>query len=147
MKVSPKAIEEYLKSRGFRLTAPRRAVIRKLLSLKGHVAVEDIVDLMRRDRIPVSRATIYRTLALIGRSGLINGHDFEMRKKLYEPMVGRSHHDHLFCVTCGKVIEFSEEGIERLQRKVAARYGFTPVHHSHMIFGTCGRCTPRKKKS
>ena len=138
-----KQIEEYLKSHGLKLTGPRKRVVQKLLSVKGHVAADDLIELLRRDKTPVSKATVYRTLALVTQSGLIDGHDFDKGKRLYEPMVGRAHHDHMYCITCGKVIEFEEEAIERLQEMVTQRHQFTAVYHSHKIFGYCGACAPK----
>lgn len=137
-----KAIEEYMKSHGLKLTGPRKRVVQKLLSVKGHVAADDLIELLRRDKTPVSKATVYRTLALVTESGLIDGHDFDKGKRLYEPMVGRAHHDHMYCITCGKVIEFEEEAIERLQEMVTQRHRFTAVYHSHKIFGYCAACGP-----
>jgi Fur family ferric uptake transcriptional regulator len=136
------ALEEFMRSRGFKLTRPRRRVVEKLLSVKGHVTADELIEQLRAGGTPVSRATVYRTLSIVSQSGLIDGHDFERGKKLYEPMVGRAHHDHLYCISCGRVIEFTEEGIERLQESVVARHRFTPVYHSHKIFGYCEKCTP-----
>ena len=138
-----RAIEDYIKSRGHKLTAPRRRVVKKLLSIKGHIAADDLVELLRKDKTPVSKATVYRTLSIISRSGLIDGHDFDSGRRVYEPMVGRAHHDHMYCIACQKVIEFSEEAIERLQDMVVARHRFTPLYHSHKIFGYCYKCAPK----
>lgn len=138
-----KSIEEFMRSRGLKLTGPRRRVVEKLLSVKGHVAADDLIDQLRRDKTPVSKATVYRTLALVSQSGLIDGHDFDKGKRLYEPMVGRAHHDHMYCISCGKVIEFEDDGIERLQDSIVRRYRFTPVYHSHKIFGYCADCGPK----
>jgi Fur family ferric uptake transcriptional regulator len=137
------AIEEFMRSRGLKLTGPRKRVVQKLLSVKGHVAADDLIELLRKDKTPVSKATVYRTLSLVSQSGLIDGHDFDRGKRLYEPMVGRHHHDHLYCVTCGKVIEFEDEGIEKLQDEVVRRHHFTPVYHSHKIFGYCAPCAKK----
>jgi Fur family ferric uptake transcriptional regulator len=134
------AIEAYMRSRGLKLTAPRRRVVVKLLEVKGHVAADELIELLRKGRTPVSKATVYRTLALVSQSGLIDGHDFNSGRRVYEPMVGRAHHDHMYCIQCGKVIEFQEEAIERLQDMVVARHRFTPVYHSHKIFGYCSGC-------
>jgi Fur family ferric uptake transcriptional regulator len=135
-----KAIEAFMRSRGLKLTAPRRRVVLKLLEVKGHVAADELIELLRKGRTPVSKATVYRTLALVSQSGLIDGHDFDSGRRVYEPMVGRAHHDHMYCIRCGKVIEFQEEAIERLQDMVVARHRFTPVYHSHKIFGYCSTC-------
>ncbi len=137
------AIGDYMRSRGFKLTSPRRRVVEKLLAVKGHVTADDLYDLLQKGGTPVSRATVYRTLSIIGHSGFFDAHDFDSRKRVYEPMVGRAHHDHLYCISCGKVIEFSEEAIERLQDMVVARHRFTPVYHSHKIFGYCEKCHSR----
>jgi Fur family ferric uptake transcriptional regulator len=137
------AIEEFMRSRGLKLTGPRRRVVEKLLSVKGHVAADDLIELLRRDKTPVSKATVYRTLGLVSQSGLVDGHDFDGGRRLYEPMVGRAHHDHLFCIACGKVIEFEDEGIEKLQDDVVRRHEFTPVYHSHKIFGYCAPCAKK----
>jgi Fur family ferric uptake transcriptional regulator len=137
---SLKALEDFMRSRGFKLTGSRRKVIEKLLSVKGHVGADELIEFLRRDRTPVSKATVYRTLALVSQSGLIDGHDFDGNKRVYEPMVGRAHHDHMYCIACGKVIEFEEEAIERLQERVVQRHKFTPVYHSHKIFGYCEAC-------
>ena len=139
-----KAIEEFMRGRGLKLTAPRKRVVEKLLSVKGHVGADDLIEQLRRDRTPVSKATVYRTLALVTQSGLIDGHDFERGKRVYEPMVGRAHHDHMCCIRCGTVIEFHEEAIERLQDRVIQRHKFVPVYHSHKIFGYCETCAGRQ---
>lgn len=137
------AIEKYLRSRRLKLTKPRRRVVEKLLSVRGHVTADDLLDLLRRAGTPVSRATVYRTLSVISQSGLFDAHDFEQGKRVYEPMVGRAHHDHLYCISCGKVIEFFEPAIERLQDRVTQRHRFRPVYHSHKIFGYCEKCAHR----
>ncbi len=142
-----KAIEEFMQARGLKLTGPRRRVVEKLLSVKGHVAADDLIELLRKDKTPVSKATVYRTLSLVSQSGLIDGHDFDGGKRLYEPMVGRAHHDHLYCVACGKVIEFEDAGIEKLQDAVVRRHQFTPVYHSHKIFGYCAGCKAKGRTS
>ena len=142
MKDQLHALQEFMKSRGLKLTRPRRRVVEQLLSVKGHVTADEVVDLLRKKGTPVSRATVYRVLSVVSDSGLIDGHDFDKGKRVYESMVGRAHHDHLYCISCGKIIEFSEEAIERLQDMVVARYRFTPVYHSHKIFGYCEKCVP-----
>ena len=140
MKEQLKALDEFMRSRGLKLTGPRKRIVEKLLSVKGHVTADELIELLKKDRTPVSKATVYRTLALVSQSGLIDGHDFDSGRRVYEPMVGRAHHDHMYCIHCAKVIEFSEEAIERLQDMVVSRHKFTPVYHSHKIFGYCADC-------
>ncbi|HZN63610.1 MAG TPA: Fur family transcriptional regulator [Planctomycetota bacterium] len=140
MKVDLGTFQERLRQRGLKLTKPRRLVAGKLLSTGGHVAADDLIELLRRDGTPVGRATVYRTLAILRGSGLFDEHDFGSGHKVYERALGRPHHDHLFCVSCGAVIEFREPRIERLQDEVTRRHHFTAMYHSHKIFGYCRRC-------
>jgi Fur family ferric uptake transcriptional regulator len=138
-----RAIEDFLRSRRLKLTRARRRVVEKLLAVKGHVTADELHELLRKGGTPVSRATVYRTLSVVSRSGLFDAHEFDGHRKVYEPMVGRAHHDHLYCISCAKVIEFTEEAIERLQDMVVARHRFVPVYHSHKIFGYCADCAKK----
>lgn len=142
--VPTQKVEAALRSRGLKLTRPRRLVAEKLLSAGGHLSAEEVHELLRRAGTPVGRATVYRTLAVLKDSGLFDEHDFGRGRKVYETAVGRPHHDHLYCIRCGRVIEFQEEAIERLQERVVKRFGFTPLYHSHKIFGVCSECARRK---
>lgn len=130
----------HLQGRGLKLTRPRRLVAEKLLSTRGHLAADDLIGLLRKDGTPVARATVYRTLAILRECGLFDEHDFGSGHKVYERAIGRPHHDHLFCIGCGAVIEFQEPRIEKLQDEVVKRYHFTPMYHSHKLFGYCRRC-------
>ena len=78
-------------------------------------------------------------------SGLFDAHDFGTGKLLYEPMIGTPHHDHLFCISCGRIIEFSNDEIERQQEIVLRRYRFEALYHSHKIFGYCDRCRRKRR--
>jgi len=140
MKVDLGTLQERLRERGLKLTRPRRLVAGRLLSTGGHVAAEDLIQLLRRDGTPVGRATVYRTLAVLRSFGLFDEHDFGSGHKVYERALGRAHHDHLYCISCGAVIEFREPRIERLQDDVTRRHRFTAMYHSHKIFGYCRRC-------
>jgi Fur family ferric uptake transcriptional regulator len=139
------AFEEFLRRRGQKLTAPRRRVVESLLRARSHMAADDLIDELRRAGTPVPKATVYRTLALMRECGLFDAHDFDQGRRLYEPMMGRQHHDHLYCIGCGDVIEFSEERIEELQERIVKRHGFTAVYHSHKIFGYCRACASKGK--
>ncbi|MHC4605818.1 MAG: Fur family transcriptional regulator [Planctomycetota bacterium] len=144
-----KGLEEFeraLRRRGLKLTAPRRRVTKKLLSLRGHFNAEELQDMLKKDGTPVSKATVYRTLSLLEECGIFDSHDFGGGPKVYEKAVDRAHHDHLCCIACGALIEFHEPAIEHLQKKVVRRYGFAPVYHSHKIFGYCTRCAKKGRR-
>ena len=110
------------------------------MAVKDHISADGLADQLKRDGTGVSKATVYRTLALLKDSGLFDAHDFGIGHLLYEPMVGTPHHDHLFCISCGRIIEFSNDEIERQQEIVMKQYRFKALYHSHKIFGYCDRC-------
>lgn len=139
------AVETFLLQKGFRLTRPRRLVVEKLLGAKDHMSADQISDDLRREGAGVSKATVYRTLGLLKDSGLFDEHDFGIGGRVYEPMMGRAHHDHLFCIQCGRIFEFVDPEIEHLQDLVTRRYRFEAVYHSHKIFGYCETCRKKRK--
>jgi Fur family ferric uptake transcriptional regulator len=134
------AFEAYLRSRGHKLTRPRRLVAETHIAARRHIGADDLIAMLHDRGTPVGKATVYRTLALMRECGYFDAHDFDQGRRLYEPMMGRAHHDHLYCISCGDVIEFSEPRIEKLQDDVVHRHGFTAVYHSHKIFGYCREC-------
>jgi Fur family ferric uptake transcriptional regulator len=135
-----KKIEQFLQSKKLRLTRPRRLVVERLMKAHDHLSADDLADQLRRGGSGVSKATVYRTLGLLKESGLFDAHDFGIGKLLYEPMLGTPHHDHLFCIRCSRIIEFSNAEIERQQEIVQRKYRFKALYHSHKIFGYCSRC-------
>lgn len=140
-------VEEQLRVHNLKLTPQRRLVIRKLLTAKRHLSAEQIVDMLKKDGVPVSRATVYRLLGALRDSKLIDVHSFDQGYRVYEPAVGKVHHDHLYCISCGKIIEFQNEGIERLQDRVCKKHKFVEVYHSHKIFGYCAGCHSRRGRA
>ncbi len=133
-------IEQYFKSRNIPFTEQRKTVVKKMLNLKGHISAEELVRVLRKEKMLISRPTVYRTLNILRESGLFDAHDFDQRRRLYEVMIGRMHHDHLYCISCGKIVEFQDDKIEKLQDNIVRSYGFAEVYHSHKIFGYCSTC-------
>lgn len=139
------AVEAFLGRKGLRLTRPRRCVVEKLLGARNHLNADQISDELRREGAGVSKATVYRTLALLKGSGLFDQHDFGAGRCVYEPAMGRPHHDHLYCIGCGRILEFVDPEIERRQEVITRRYRFQAVYHSHKIFGYCDTCRRKGK--
>ncbi|MBI4244889.1 MAG: transcriptional repressor [Planctomycetes bacterium] len=130
--------------KGSMLTKQRRTAIDEILSLDGHHSADEIVDVLKKKKIQMSRATVYRLLSILAEVNLLEAHDFDMNKKLYERKVGKFHHDHLYCIGCRTIIEFSSESIEREQDKILKKFGFIEIYHSHKIFGLCPDCKKKK---
>ena len=123
-------------------TRPREAIVEKILSAKAgeHFSADELWEKLRKKDKRVSKATVYRTLRLLVQKKMVEEHDFGKGEKYYERMVERPHHDHLICIRCGRIIEFENPEIERLQEAIAGRERFKIAYHSHKLFGTCSRC-------
>jgi Fur family transcriptional regulator, ferric uptake regulator len=134
----------FIKDHGFKYTHERNAVLEAITSFKGHFNADELCDRLRERGENISRATVYRSIPLLVKSGIIKETVRSIEKTSYEAVLGREHHDHLVCVQCGKLIEFKNDDIERLQNEVCKLYGFEPEDHLMSIRGYCEKC--RKKK-
>jgi len=131
---------KYLRDNGYLVTRQRRRIAEIIFSTAGHLSVEDIQNLLRQKKISASIASIYRTLDVLIKSGLVVQHRFGKRFKRFEAVREDKHHDHLICVRCGRVLEFKNDSIENLQLEVAREHGFTITNHKLDIYGYCNKC-------
>ena len=126
----------YLREQGLPVTRQRAAVAEAVFSSPNHQSVEDIDAELRENDVRLGKATIYRTLDLLVRSGLVEEHDFGEGFKRFEHRLSRNPiHHHMVCMDSGEVIEFRSEEIARIVEETAARHGFQPAHHKLVIFG------------
>jgi Fur family ferric uptake transcriptional regulator len=130
-------IEQAMRGRGLRWTNQRRLIARVALRNHGHFSAEELLELCRREDRGVSRATVYRTLAMLEQAGFVESLDLGPGGKRYEHVLGHEHHDHMVCTQCGAIIEFVDDALERRQEAVAKKHGFTIVSHSLRIYGVC----------
>jgi len=139
--------ERFLAQRHLRMTTARREVLDAVFSTHEHFDADQLLLLLRERRSRVSKATVYRTLALLVESGLVREMTFGDRGHVFEHVVGHEHHDHMICTRCGRTIEFTDEQIEQLQQRVCDRMKFTSTHHILKIFGLCSRCREGSRPS
>ena len=130
----------FLRSKGLRFTSEREKVLEEAFSVHNHFEAEDLLFRMRERGHRVSKATVYRTLTLLVQCGLLREVIFGERHSHYEHVLGHRHHDHLICLRCGKIIEFTADAIEQLQQKICEQYNFEPLRHRLEITGTCEQC-------
>jgi Fur family ferric uptake transcriptional regulator len=93
--------------------------------------------------VKISKATVYNTLDILQECGLVSKYRFADSTSRYEKAFERPHHHHLVCLSCGDIIEFVNERLNKIQDELSSEHGFTPQSSSLQIFGTCSRC--RKK--
>jgi Fur family transcriptional regulator, ferric uptake regulator len=133
----------FLKKNGLAFTSARAAILKGIVASRGHFDADALHEQLKRVGESLSCATVYRTLPLFVQSGIIKETLRSKGRARYEPAWGREHHDHLECVACGRIIEFRDDELERLQDKVCQRHSFRPVEHRLGIRGYCSEC--RKK--
>jgi len=134
-KVAPLSrIEVLCQERGLRMTEQRRAIARVLSDAHDHPDVEELHRRAAAEDPKISIATVYRTVRLFEEAGILERHDFRDGRSRYEE-VPDVHHDHLIDLHSGKVVEFRNEQIEELQRRVAKELGFELVDHRLELYG------------
>jgi Fur family ferric uptake transcriptional regulator len=123
-----------LRKVGLKVTQPRKLIL-ELLDEVGnkHVTADDIYRVLIQAGEDIGLATVYRVLNQFETAGLVVKHNFEGGQAFYELDSGE-HHDHMVCVETGKVIEFSNREIERLQAEIAAEHGYDIKDHSLVIY-------------
>ena len=138
-------IEQKCLAKGVKLTDQRRIIAKIISESKveygesDHPDVDELYKRVSKIDPKISIATVYRTVKLFEEAGILTKHDFKGGKARYEAMI-ESHHDHLIDIKTGEIIEFVDDEIEKLQKKVAEKYGYDLVDHKLELYGV-------KKKS
>ena len=133
-------IEQKCIEKGVKLTDQRRIIAKVLSESKenygesDHPDVDELYKRVSKIDTRVSIATVYRTVKLFEEAGILTKHDFKGGKARYEAII-ESHHDHLIDIKTGEIIEFVDDEIERLQKKVAEKYGYKLVDHKLELYG------------
>ena len=131
----------YLRQQGLPVTQQREVVADVVFTSDEHLSVEDIESELKKRGERIGKATIYRTMEILVRSGLVQDHDFGDGFKRYEHLFGHQPvHEHLVCTSCRAVVEFERPEIVRIQDEVAAQHGFLPTRHRLEIYGLCADC-------
>lgn len=137
-----------LKQAGLKVTLPRMKILDILQERTDHhLSAEDIYKTLLATGEDIGLATVYRVLTQFETAGLVQRHHFEGGQSVFELDEG-THHDHILCSDCNKIIEFYDEIIEQRQVAIAEQMGFTLSEHSLILYGSCKKtqCPNRKKK-
>jgi Fur family ferric uptake transcriptional regulator len=136
-------IERLCATHGLRMTGQRRVIARVLSEARDHPDVEEVFRRAHAVDERISLSTVYRTVNLLERKGILERHDFGRGRARFEE-TARGHHDHLIDVATGRVIEFRNEAIEKLQTRIARELGFKLVGHRLELYGVA--LSPNKGK-
>lgn len=131
-------LQEHLSKHQLKLTRQREQILTVFLKME-HITAEQMYRLLAKKDPHIGLATIYRTLNLFCEAGLAQARHFGAQTQ-YDNVSHKGHHDHLICTSCGKIVEFENCDIERLQDEVAARNGFTIQTHKLELYGLCSSC-------
>ncbi|NOZ24582.1 MAG: transcriptional repressor [Nitrospirae bacterium] len=131
---------DFLQEKGLKLTRERKVILEEVFRHDDHFDIDEFYLKIKQKGLKVSRASIYRTLPLLLECGLVDEVKTTERQAFYEHIHGRRHHDHLVCLSCGKVIEFYSPAIERLQEEICRRRRFKSLRHVLEIQGHCKDC-------
>ena len=131
MKVS---IEKKCINKGVKLTDQRKIIAKIMSNADDHPDVDELYKRVSKIDSKISIATVYRTVKLFEESGILAKHEFKGGKARYEEL-NESHHDHLIDVKSGEIIEFVDNEIEKLQKKIADKYGYELVDHKLELYG------------
>lgn len=120
------------------MTRPREVVIDAIFDSEEHFTAEELQERVRQVDASASRATVYRTLALLLESGLLREVDLGRDMTYYDPnFIEHPNHNHLICIDCDKVVEFEDAHIEVLEDCISKRLGFSPASKSIRIEANC----------
>ena len=127
-------IEQKCLAKGVKLTDQRKTIAKIMSNSQDHPDVDELYKRASKIDSKISIATVYRTVKLFEEAGIVAKHDFKGGKARYEEL-NESHHDHLIDIKTGEIIEFVDEEIEKLQQKVADKYGYKLVDHKLELYG------------
>lgn len=139
--------EEYLQTRGKRVTQQRRTLVEQVFSRHEHFDADDLIEELTRHKRPcrVSRPTVYRTLAELVDAGLLRKMNLEGRA-VYEHDYGYPQHDHLHCQRCNELIEFRSDELVQIRDTVAREHQFRVNGHRLIITGVCKKCASAQRR-
>ena len=128
------SIEKKCINKGVKLTDQRKIIAKIMSDADDHPDVDELYKRVSKIDSKISIATVYRTVKLFEESGILAKHEFKGGKARYEEL-NESHHDHLIDVKSGEIIEFVDNEIEKLQKKIADKYGYELVDHKLELYG------------
>jgi Fur family ferric uptake transcriptional regulator len=139
--------DEYLQSRGMRNTEQRRILLDRVFKAHDHFDADQLIERLPRkgQKGYVSRPTVYRTLAEFVDAGLLRKFDVGGRT-VYEHDYGYPQHEHLFCTSCERLIEFQSDALLEIRDKVAREHTFAVRSHRFIIVGTCSQCRSNRQR-
>ncbi len=128
---------EFIQTKGLKTTRQRSTIVQVFFRLRGHISVEELLREVKKVNPKIGYATVYRTLHLLVESNLVEERRFGDGLARYEGRNEVEHHDHMICLECGKIREFSNPKLIELQEQLARENGFKIFRHRLELYGSC----------
>ncbi len=131
-----------LRDVGLKVTLPRvkiLEILEKQSDEERHLTAEKVYKILLSENEEIGLATVYRVLTQFEAAGLVTRHHFEGGNSVFELNKG-IHHDHIVCLKCGRVDEFTDDIIEKQQQAIAEKMGYELTDHSLYLYGICAQC-------
>ena len=147
---------EHLREQGYRCTVPRALIIDVLRAMPGHPSVEEIYFEAHKRYPQIGLTTVYRTLELLVRTGVVLKFDFGDGRTRFEmagDFQGKAHHHHLICTSCGKIVEYTDfikeelDLLKKTEDALSKKYGFAVQSHLLQFYGVCCVCLKKREQS
>lgn len=130
-------LKTYLISQNLKYTEQRWKIVELILSRGGHIDAQDLVDQARKKRTGIGAATVYRSIKVLCEAKILKESLTDVHGKVFYELVLGDHHDHLVCVDCGEIFEFSDHKIESQQGVMLSALNFQEVGHKHVVYARC----------
>lgn len=138
--------KQYCKENSLRHTPEREVIVHEIYKQEGHFDTDHLFLQIRNKhpKLKLAKASIYRNIPHLINAGLIRESFQKDGHTYYEHTLGHSHHDHMRCLSCGKISEFYSKIIDKAQLSICTKHNFTLVDHIHILLGYCDKCNPKK---
>lgn len=135
------SFKTFLEKKGLKYTRERERIYEKVKNLSEHFDGERLYEILKKDDESIARGTVFRTIPLLLESGVIQLSVGKGKGEFFERSSSKKgHHDHIICVSCGKVIEYTCKEIEELQEKICKKYDAELLFHDHKLYVHCEKC-------
>jgi Fur family ferric uptake transcriptional regulator len=136
-------LNDYVAAKRLKKSDQRTAILDIMINKRGHLTVDEIRGLLKKQSPDIGIATIYRTMKLFSDAGIVKELNIDGTAR-YE-IITEGHHDHLVCTSCGMTVEITSATIEKEQDSIAAKHGFQLTDHTLLLLGLCQICRTKKK--
>ena len=137
--------QEFLAAKGLKFTNERRTILDICTQLSGHIIAEDLLQEAQAHRKRISKATVYRALALLVEAGILREYRFTQNKVYYQLVAPGASHAHMVCLNCGKILEFDTEQIDPYVHGACSAMQFDARYYQLQVFGVCRECHRRRE--